>query len=316
MITVAKFAELYWNYFIIFFVLLVATASDASAEIVIVVAPEYRAIHYSASVKLKPGQIEVIDLHLNEAGDSYVVFTRTRSLSALLVVLDGRDRASNNLAPSPILNQSLSGQMSFNIARPPSKEGLIVVLANRSNSDIEVAIRIDRVGIRTPEIRDRVRDWVAIPFEALNSVYRLPAITITVRPCGQINAFSAPDIVICSELIADLIERNLANALHPILLHELAHSVLNIWNLPGYDNEDIADEFVAVLLAKLAPEILGDYIRWLERNDSIAEAVVQLVSGGRHTISVQRARNMQRIMRDPEPVMRRWNNLLSPYIRR
>lgn len=316
MIAVAKLAELHWNYLIVFFALLVATASDAFAEVTIVVSPEYRAIHYSALVKLKPGQIEVIDLHLNEAGDSYVVFTRTRSRGASLIVLDGRDRASNNLAPSPIFNQPISGQASFTIAKPPSKEGLIAVLANKSSSDIEVAMRIDRVGIRTPEIRDRVRDWVAIPYEALNSVYRVPAITITVRPCGQINAFSAPDIIICSELIADLAERNLVNALHPILLHELAHSVLNIWNLPGYDNEDIADEFAAVLLAKLAPEILDDYIRWLESNDSVAEAVVQLVSGGRHAISVQRARNMRRIMSNPEPVMRRWNNFLSPYIRR
>ena len=117
--------------------------------------------------------------------------------------------------------------------------------------------------------------------------------------------------------VADLSERDVSEALYPILLHELAHSILYLWELPGYDNEDMADEFAAMLLAKWSPEVLAAYVSWLEQQDSVSEAVAQLSSGGdRHSLSIQRARNIQKILSNPAPVMRRWDKLLAGHVRR
>jgi hypothetical protein len=62
--------------------------------------------------------------------------------------------------------------------------------------------------------------------------------------------------VVCSELIADLGEKNLEGAPHPILLYEMAHSLMYLWKLPGYNNEDIADEFATIYLAKVFPHTI------------------------------------------------------------
>lgn len=147
-------------------------------------------------------------------------------------------------------------------------------------------------------------------------IYELPKFKVSVRPCGTANAFSGPDIVICTELIADLSSKDLSYAIIPILLHEVGHTLLNLWGLPGHNNEDIVDDFAAAFLAAQSPETLGDLIKWLDARDSKEEAVLQLVQGGRHTISIQRARNLRETLKHPEEVMRRWARLLAPYERR
>jgi len=118
------------------------------------------------------------------------------------------------------------------------------------------------------------------------------------------------------QLIAELSEKNLAGALYPILFHELAHSLLFLWDLPGYDNEDVADEFAAIFLSQLKTQYVDDYIRWLELNDSVSEAVVQLTQGDRHTLSVQRARNLRAALTKSDELRRRWSKFLSPFERK
>ena len=141
----------------------------------------------------------------------------------------------------------------------------------------------------------------------------MPKFSVQVSPCGTITAFSSPNITICTELIADLVEKKLTAALYPILLHEIAHSALQLWGLPGYDNEDVADEFAAVMLALVSPEYINASIRYLEEKDSIGEAVIQLVEGSRHSLSIQRARNMKNAMKNMNDLQKRWNNLLKPF---
>lgn len=91
--------------------------------------------------------------------------------------------------------------------------------------------------------------------------------------------------------------------------------MLFLWDLPGYDNEDVADEFAAMSLAQVKPEFVDDYIKWLELNDSVTEAVIQLTQGDRHTLSVQRARNLRIALTKSDELSRRWSKLLSPFVR-
>jgi hypothetical protein len=86
--------------------------------------------------------------------------------------------------------------------------------------------------------------------------------------------------------------------------------------LPGYDNEDVADEFAAMFLAQSAPKAIDQCINWLESKDSVAEAVLQLMRGDRHAISIQRARNMKKAAERSSELKKRWNRLLSPYTRK
>lgn len=296
--------------------LLTLVVLPSIAQVNVTVSPEYRAIHYSRKITLKPGQMETVDLHKNDFDDSYQVFHSTNGGGVVsLVVLDGRDRAKNNSNPVPLLKRSLSGLGSVAISRPESSKGSIAVFINRGRWPIDMSLRIDRVGLRPESVRMQVRNFVQIPFQSLNSVYLLPPINVTVRPCGQVNAFSSPNITVCSELIADLVDKQLPHALIPILLHELGHSLLFLWKLPGYDNEELVDEFAGVLLAKHSPEVLREFINWFETQDPVAEAVAHLASAGKHPLSLQRAKSMRILTENSDAAFRKWSKVLGPHMR-
>ena len=279
------------------------------------VSPEYRAIHFAADLSLAPNEARAIDLPLNAAGDRYAVAAKSGAKHVSFVLIDGRDRDTGKLQPAAL--RSVAALQSFiDIQTPPSSSGLIGVFVNRNSSAIKAKVRVDRIGERPDVLRAKVAALVAVPFAALDDIYELPQFTVTVKPCGEINAFSSPNITLCTELFADLTDKGLSDALHPILLHEAAHTLLKLWDLPGFDNEDMADEFAASMLARVAPHTLKAYMRWFEQRDSVMEAVMQLQSDERHTISIQRARNMQRIIDNPDVVARRWNKLLRPFERK
>jgi hypothetical protein len=154
-------------------------------------------------------------------------------------------------------------------------------------------------------------------YAMLEQQFEFRDFNIRVEPCGQANAFSAPDITLCTELLFDLFAKDRKNAVLGIFFHELGHSLLNVWNMPGYDNEDIADEFAATLLltgrnSQQGEEVLSEMIAWLSEHNSKAQAVDLLAQGSRHAPSIQRVRNLERIMANPEPLVARWNSLLYP----
>ena len=49
------------------------------------------------------------------------------------------------------------------------------------------------------------------------------------------NAFSSPDIVICYELDEMLRVQGVPGAMMFVFLHEVSHSLLNVWDYPLYD---------------------------------------------------------------------------------
>lgn len=289
---------------------------EAFGQVTVRVTDDYSAVHYSGNLNLKPDAFEAIDLPWNEFGDSYRVHVRGGSVGVSLVVLDGRERATNNPNPRPRISRTVTGPQIVPVSKPESREGLMLVLMNKERISASVGVVVYRIGKRPQQMRSLIKDIVSLPIIALDRFYTLPKLTITVAPCGSANAYSMPDIVVCTELIADLTEKGVPNALHPILLHELAHSLLNLWGLPGYDNEDMADEFAAAFLAKWSQNAMADFIRWFEMQDAVGEAVAQLVNGGRHSLSIQRARNMRRALEQSDVIAARWGRLLVPFAKR
>jgi hypothetical protein len=295
--------------------LLTFLATPCVAQVTVKVSPEYRSIYSVEEVLVEPRKINSIRLDRNYFRDRYQVFFDSSS-SISFIVLDGRDAEADNPNPTPLLRRNLVGKGSFVIETPPSNSGAIASLLNSNSYPAKVNLRIDRIGTRPESIRKQIRNIVDIPFRSLSVIYDLPPITVTVRPCGQINAFSSPDITVCTELMADLDDKGVPNALLPILLHELAHSLLYIWKIPGYEDEKLADEFAVVLLSKASPESIEDLIRWFEKQDSISENIIRLVATDKHPLSLQRALTARQILQNPDKLFVKWGKVLGPHMRK
>ncbi|MDB5801538.1 MAG: hypothetical protein JWL63_2477 [Rhodocyclales bacterium] len=150
----------------------------------------------------------------------------------------------------------------------------------------------------------------------LSAIFKGADFNLYVKSCGQSNAFSdhnTADITFCWELIQEFVAQNNNGALVATLLHEYGHSLLNRWGEPGSSEEDMADQFATVMLLKGGDNgrrMLQQWIQsWIKR-DSKAEAMNQLQRGDTHSLSIQRARNIQNAMNFPEDLTRRWNKML------
>lgn len=189
-----------------------------------------------------------------------------------------------------------------------------LVFDNRYANLINKKIRYSIVSYKSidAETVSKIKSGFGQIYSSLKQQLVFEDFDINVKPCNQANAFSNPDITLCTELIGQLIEKNKASALLGILFHELGHSLLNIWGMPGYDNEDTADEFAVSILVRdeEGKKALYDMMAWFSEQNTRAEVQNMVSEGDRHSLSIQRIRNMERIISNPEPVVRRWNKLL------
>lgn len=139
---------------------------------------------------------------------------------------------------------------------------------------------------------------------------------VSVEPCGYLNAESFSDtgnIRLCTELLHRL---GLSSGpLVGIFFHELGHSLLRLWGMPGWDQEDMADDFAIYMLLQFDGGIgmaadLAELFRTAD--DPKEEALRALILGGRHSTGVQRSQNIQQRLRDARGFMEEWNSLLYP----
>lgn len=159
---------------------------------------------------------------------------------------------------------------------------------------------------------------LAVPFEGIRAsverTFENADFNLNIKPCGESNAYSdhrTADITICSEIMSEL--QNNPGALAATVLHEYGHSLLNRWGEPGASEEDMADQFATVSLLRggdKGRELLFQWIQYWTQRDSRAEAKNQLARGDTHSLSIQRARNIQQNMNFPEELTRRWNKML------
>jgi hypothetical protein len=292
-------------------------SSSSCAQISVEVSNRYSAIQYATSRILERGETEGTNLLPTTYGDSYVAKLVVKGSPVRLIVVDLRDVISKNGQPNFLLDREVSGSAVINLPKIPSQKGMGLVLTNRAELPTSLDLTLLREGTRPDSVVNPVKRFVEIPIEALGHYYNLPKLTVRVAPCGLANAYSSPDVVICTELIGEVFEKGMSEALYPILLHELAHSLLNLWGLPAYDNEDVADEFAAIFLAQAnMGSAVDQLIRWLEEKDSATEAIIQMTYGDRHTISIQRARNLKAALAKSDALAQRWGRILAPYAKK
>lgn len=295
--------------------LLSVSSINISAQVTVEVSSKFSAVSYSNSAQVSSGNEESFELKQTPEKDIYKVFFSIKSSQLQIIAFDKMDMINDNPNPALLLNQTIRDSSSITLPQIQSKAGIVVAFLNKSKTPVNLSYVVFRIGTRSNSVVRQLKSVVESPILNLAKFYKLPKFKVAVTPCGTVNAFSNPDITVCSELISDLVEKDLTNALYPILMHEMAHSLLNLWNLPGYDNEDIADEFSAAILARVSPDSIKDFIKYLETEDSTTEAIIQLTQGSRHTISIQRARNMKSALSRIKQIEMRWDNLLKPYRR-
>lgn len=117
----------------------------------------------------------------------------------------------------------------------------------------------------------------------------------------------------CTELFDEVQSKGVPAAEIFVFYHEVGHSLLNLWLYPGFDNEDTADEFAAAILMMMDQEdVILQAAQWWASNDSHAEAGQKLFIDDRHSISIQRARNMLNWLNREDEILSRWMSIMIP----
>jgi Putative metallopeptidase len=206
----------------------------------------------------------------------------------------------------------------------PFDGNYVVVLDNTYANFIKKNIQVNvkfRKSLGADEVENIRRPFQNIQY-LISNTFEDAEFNINVRSCGQSNAFSdsrSADITFCTEMINELFAKQNQGAFFAILLHEYGHSLLNRWGEPGSREEDMADQFATVMMLKTGDsgrQYLRDWIRFWEARDSKTEAANQIAYGDTHTLSIQRARNIQQSMNFPEEFTRRWNKMLYRHMKR
>ncbi len=152
---------------------------------------------------------------------------------------------------------------------------------------------------------------------SLKSMLVFSDFDIYLKRCGQVNAFGGPQgITICYELIEEYYKfdpEKVGELVTWVFFHELGHTLLNLWGYPLWDNEDAADEFATVLFLmgdKL--ESILEMARYFSNNPSKLEAMNKVLVDDRHSLSIQRARNLLAWANGTDELLKRWQKLLVP----
>ena len=149
----------------------------------------------------------------------------------------------------------------------------------------------------------------------MDNYFNFPGFNIYIRHCGEENARSDPNITICMELLEAVFKRDNPYSIAWTFCHELGHSLLRLWDYPTWDNEDTADEFATVFVLmtdnpnnpKAHLALRQAMNEWISRpSDQEAEEILK--RGDRHSISIQRARNILEWIQNSDELKRRWFN--------
>ncbi|WP_038147717.1 DUF4344 domain-containing metallopeptidase [Thioclava atlantica] len=177
-----------------------------------------------------------------------------------------------------------------------------------------------RADIRTPDrIRQGYTGLLTLISRAEQEVFSAPQINFSMKPCGTANAYSKTvdgSIVVCSELAQMLEDQGNTKAIVGIMFHEMGHSLLNLWGLPNWGNEQTVDEFSAYMMMRyLDDSYIKADIDFFSNGNTQQEVANMVKNGDPHPLSIQRVRNLQAILKNRTGFMQRWNRALYPHMK-
>lgn len=274
--------------------------------------------------RVNPGSLQIIQLpSTGSEEDSYSIKIKASNAMFKDITAYILDQQNLNLYQNGYAFRGIGYQKAiapFVIQGSTQTTGIkYLVLDNRYAAVITKKINIEikaRFPLSAAE-QQKIENTFTKLYSGLKRNLIFPDFNIRVEPCGQANAFSesfgSGDIHYCTETISQLLRTNNQGAFTAIFLHEAGHSLLGLWGIPGNNNEDIADEFSTYMLMSSGPSgyaMLDRSLEFWQNRDSVAEAQNMLVNGDRHSLSIQRVRNIKENMQSGEAFIKRWNNLI------
>jgi hypothetical protein len=172
----------------------------------------------------------------------------------------------------------------------------------------------------TPEEVNADREALSPLVGYIDQVFETRSFKIIYQPCGQLNAFTdlaTGNITLCTELINGNTPGRLQRA---IFLHELGHSLLSGWKIPGGDRESDCDDFAAAMLLKF-PDGIGaiqEFASYLDSNNvPWIDQQKAYEIGDTHPPGKLRAKLLTGIIfgNNPKEFVNRWDSILYPHMR-
>ena len=156
--------------------------------------------------------------------------------------------------------------------------------------------------------------------DQLQKVFIMDPIDYQLVDCGSNSSYAqGSKVLICREHLEHLQEAADDNEMARSLvfftvMHETSHVLLTQWQYPFNNNEDVVDEFGVVLTRLMKQDaVITDQADYFEQQPSQAEYEHILKNDDRHTLSIQRARNLRGWAED-SALLTRWMPVLIPHI--
>lgn len=196
-----------------------------------------------------------------------------------------------------------------------------------SDTEVSKALHVyvepfKRHGDRAPS-KDTLEIVYGLFYLFLRETFIFPGFDINFRYCKEKSGYqayfdpSSSSIVICNEYHAKLLNQNLDRALPWTFFHEVGHALLFYWDDPLYSNEDVADEFATVISLMMGEEgkkIISEAVNEWKTHPSFFESLAKIFINDRHTVSIQRARNISAWVSNSENLKRQWFKKLAPHM--
>lgn len=308
---------------ITWFLAVVLTLSAFPARAEITVSRTFKTQPLNQAVNVQAGGISVWPLPGATAGDSFHVRVDSenqvwRDISAYVV-----DDMNLRLLKAGVQFRGAGmtkGITPFEFeAIRSSSEQLYLVIDNRYSL---MTTKLARISVTlTTQLNDdqasKLEHTLGTLYSVAHKIFDLPEFNVRVTPCNEVNAYSERDtgnITICSEFVSAY--SNKPSILTWTFMHELGHTALGLWGIPGSENEDMADEFATALLLRATdgPRMVMQAMEFFQSSNPYAEAQNMIQRGDRHSLSIQRVRNVQGWLLEPVRVTTKWNNLLYPHM--
>ena len=231
--------------------------------------------------------------------------------------------------PRSLFQSTDRDRFNFTVAIPATGNYLLVF----DNSAGSRTVKLDAVitgaagsdkdllqGSRGTEQGENIgKDLSAIGSE-LGKVFIFKPFPIIAKGCGKPGAFSGSDgVVICLEFVKAISDtmgnkEKSATVLLFAAYHEAGHILLSQWGFPFYDNEEVADEFASMLFVMLGrQDRLSALTEYFLSNPASNELLAKALKGDRHPLSLDRARNIVRLVKDTNR-LKRWQMIFVPHM--
>lgn len=256
---------------------------------------------------------------------SAVVSVQAESSGSVGVAfLDSSDLRAYPSPANPLFQGQFEDKLSFSVTIPSQGDYYVLFDNRRGNESRSIKVTIagkrgDRVRVNPASI-EKFQDSLDEFERKLTNVFIFEPFPLKIKQCGVARAFATTaGVVLCAEYAKKLYDtlgdkEKTRDAILFTVFHEIGHVFLRQWHSPVYDNEDVADEFAAAIMMLFGlRERLVAKAEFFASQPARTEALAKALKDDRHSLSVQRARNILRWAGDSS-LLRKWEGQFVPHM--